>query len=428
MSKRKLTIDDHLWQKVLKNKITQGLAWKVEQAAQMEGASREIVKMLVEKWAELTSARLYFPDLKDVFTPEAVFCIEYAFRQLVDGDGHMRGDDETGLARRVYDVLSDISNVAVRHGLPDDQLKFKYNNRVNRWSELLEVLPLFDEKEAKDMRLSVNKKRFTLPDSKIAESEIRHLRRKGGRMEARVHKAGHDMEYLLVTLDGNGAESYNARKKVDIILGKLSDLSGVAYPSLLRTSRDPDYKEARLLFLDMLFVRHRISLKIRSGEKISREERTRHNRIEKLFLQFEKWLAEALKTQPANVPNLAKPRASTLAQTHKPAAREQAAKVGTKIFTATEDIPRDGISKGDKVIVELTGGCPNAHVGAVKMRHYGLRIARIYRPDPDHVRIGEDYQDIERNDWVTIIGPVVEIIKPPLPPDDDGILDADTIG
>lgn len=100
----------------------------------------------------------------------------------------------------------------------------------------------------------------------------------------------------------------------------------------------------------------------------------------------------------------------------------------TKSFTADADLPRDGINKGDTVLVEMMGECPNAQVGAVKTRCDGLRIARIYHPDPDHVRIGEDYEDVERRSSVEIIGTVVKVIKPALPLDTDGILDADEIG
>lgn len=100
---------------------------------------------------------------------------------------------------------------------------------------------------------------------------------------------------------------------------------------------------------------------------------------------------------------------------------------GTKTFTADVDLPRNGISRGDKVVVELTGEVEDGHVGAVRHR-CRVTINRIYHPDPDHVRIGEDYQDISRASSVEIIGPVVRVIKKKLPKDDDGILDADIIG
>jgi SOS-response transcriptional repressor LexA len=100
---------------------------------------------------------------------------------------------------------------------------------------------------------------------------------------------------------------------------------------------------------------------------------------------------------------------------------------GQKTYTADVDLPRDGINKGDRVVVELCDEIPNACVGAVRHR-CRVTINRIYTPDPDHIRIGEDYEDIEKRDHVEIIGKVVKVIKKKLPKDDDGILDADIVG
>lgn len=155
MSKGNSTIDERLWQRVLNSKQVQGLAWKIEQAAQKESEIRELVKMLVEKWAEAMHVHRYFPDLKDVFTPEAVFCIAYASKNEP--------------ATYAYGALSYISNVAVNHDVSPAELKRVYNRYVSRYGErAIKELPLFDVDKVEDARLSINKKLFIPPAAQVA--------------------------------------------------------------------------------------------------------------------------------------------------------------------------------------------------------------------------------------------------------------------
>lgn len=176
MSRENSTIDEHLWQKILKSKTVQGLAWKIEQAMQKENESRDLVKMLVEKWAELTGVRYYFPELKDVFTPEAVFCIEYARRQIPNTGEYT---SHANAPSRVYDTLAYISNLVARHEPTPAQLKRMYNAHVSRWPETIEALPLFDLNEVEDGRRSKNKKRFVPSAAKLPIGGIYEVNRQG---------------------------------------------------------------------------------------------------------------------------------------------------------------------------------------------------------------------------------------------------------
>lgn len=149
-------LDEALWLRVLTSKQTQGLAWKIERAMQADAESRELVKMLAEKWAELQNVRSYFPDLTDVFNPEAVFQIEYVQRfHLYRNDPRPRSLRYA--ASRVYDVLAYISNLVARHEVAPAQLKRMYNSQVLRWPESRATLPLFDVGEIEDGRISANK-------------------------------------------------------------------------------------------------------------------------------------------------------------------------------------------------------------------------------------------------------------------------------
>jgi hypothetical protein len=140
-------LDEDLRLRVLKNKHAQGLAWKIERAAQANSESRALVKLLVEKWAELVNVRRYFPDLADVFNPEAVFPITYADKQRRYTDGSQP-------ATQVYMVLAYISNLVARHNTPVEELKRLYNHRVLYWGDLHKLLPLFDDiYEAENERL-----------------------------------------------------------------------------------------------------------------------------------------------------------------------------------------------------------------------------------------------------------------------------------
>jgi hypothetical protein len=159
MSKPSHTFDEKLWRKILTAKQVQGLAWKIERAIQVGGEGCALVKTLVEKWAELENVRHYFPDLEDVFTPDAMFRIEYASRQE-----RLRGDQSdynlNRSAGRVYYVLAYISNLVARHEITIGQLRRLYNNCVSRWVESETALPLFDTGEVEDGRLSANKQIF----------------------------------------------------------------------------------------------------------------------------------------------------------------------------------------------------------------------------------------------------------------------------
>jgi hypothetical protein len=141
-------IDDELWQRILTSKQAQALAWKIDQARGTEGDGREVVKLLVEKWAEMVKAKAYFPDLKDLFTPDAVFCIEYAHKLRV---GRPRYRDD---ADQVRDILTHISNLVARHNMPAAQLKHLYNRDVcgTQWKGATAPLPLFDIEGVEDGR------------------------------------------------------------------------------------------------------------------------------------------------------------------------------------------------------------------------------------------------------------------------------------
>jgi uncharacterized protein YxjI len=195
MSRENFTIDEKLYQKILNSKTVQGLAWKIEQATQKEGEVRELVKMLIEKWAELTRVRLYFPDLKNVFTPEAVFCIEYAYNQERDKSTHAYP------MARVYGILADISNRVARHDTAPEQLKRIYNSLVSRWSEALEVLPLFDISEVEDARLSVNKKLFIPPTAQVT-TVTKPKKKRRGKIVREVEEQLNSLEPKFSIQDG----------------------------------------------------------------------------------------------------------------------------------------------------------------------------------------------------------------------------------
>ena len=134
------SIDKGLWMRVLTSKHIQGLAWKIEQATKAGEEARGLVKMLVEKWAELVHVHTYFPDLVDVFTPEDVFRIEYAFRiQQAAGKGSS--------AAHLYWILCYISNRVARHKDTIEQLHRAYNKCVQRTEEVRTILPLFEVRE-----------------------------------------------------------------------------------------------------------------------------------------------------------------------------------------------------------------------------------------------------------------------------------------
>jgi hypothetical protein len=150
------------WEKVLASKTVQGLAAKIDKCRAKEGEARDLVEMLVRKWAELVKVRNYFPDLKDVFTPDAVFCIEYAHRQLrkTQEDPATRLDN---YPQQVYDVLTYISNLVANHDYSPGELKRLYNRKVAHAEACTgnaPILPMFDIGETIDRRLSVNKERF----------------------------------------------------------------------------------------------------------------------------------------------------------------------------------------------------------------------------------------------------------------------------
>jgi hypothetical protein len=165
------SLDEKLWQKIRASKTVQGLAWKIEKAMQADDESRALVKMLVEKWAELVGVRQYFPDLKDVFTPDAIFYIEYAHKEGIEDYPKSQRTKAGG----VYSVLAYISNIVARHEITPRQLKRKYNSEVQRWGETLEVLSLFDVGEVEDGRISTSKKFFTpknAPTPKPAKKKL----------------------------------------------------------------------------------------------------------------------------------------------------------------------------------------------------------------------------------------------------------------
>jgi hypothetical protein len=153
--KRGPSVDEQLLRRIQTSKQAQAFAGKIERCIHKKGEGRELVKSLVEKWAELVKVRSYFPDLKDVFTPEAIFCIEYASRQTAEGSS-----DHSYPPVRVRDLLVHISNLVGNHDTDFKTLTRHYNNFVSRWSELREVLPLIDEQRKADGRLSGNKPLF----------------------------------------------------------------------------------------------------------------------------------------------------------------------------------------------------------------------------------------------------------------------------
>jgi hypothetical protein len=156
--------DDALWSTVQNSKQVQGLAWKIEQAMQAADEARELVEMLVRKWAEMVNVRHYFPDLQDVFTPEAVFRIEYAHQKSRAGDRYSNQPPA-----QVRCVLTSITNLVTRHEINIGQLKHRYNSEVSRRGEIINVLPLFDIGEVKDGRKSAQQHRFIPPGAQQAE-------------------------------------------------------------------------------------------------------------------------------------------------------------------------------------------------------------------------------------------------------------------
>jgi hypothetical protein len=157
--KRGPSVDEQLLRRIQTSKQAQAFAGKIERCVQKKGEGRELVKTMVEKWAELVKVRSYFPDLKDVFTPEAIFCIEYASRQKAEGSS-----DRCGYAPTcVRDLLVHISNLVGNHDTDFKTLTRHYNNFVSRWDETREVLPLIDEQRQADGRLSGNKPLFIPP-------------------------------------------------------------------------------------------------------------------------------------------------------------------------------------------------------------------------------------------------------------------------
>jgi hypothetical protein len=175
-------LDESLWSKVLTSKQVQGLAWKIEKATQVEDASRELVEMIVRKWAQVVKVKSYFPDLEDVFTPEAVFLMEYAHRRQT-ADDHMRFDSP---AWQVYDVLAYVSNLVANHEYSIGQLKRLYNNKVKhaqRCTGDAPSLPLFDEGDCLDRRKSENKELFK-PEGFVEQPKAtsKQRRTKAGRI------------------------------------------------------------------------------------------------------------------------------------------------------------------------------------------------------------------------------------------------------
>jgi hypothetical protein len=270
------------WERILQSIAVQGMAGKIEAVLKMKGEGRELVKMLVEKWAELVNVRSYFPDLTDVFTPDAIFRIEYAHREQTEGS-HRRHEH---LSLRVRGVLTYISNLVAKHNTEGVRLRHLYNNAVKNQTGLKEILPLLDDGLFTD-----------------------------GRRKPKLYAP-----------EGAPAKKQKNKKKP--------------------------------------------------------------------------------KQQPARI--------------------ENPPKFPTSEHVMEYGIPRDDILEGDIVTIEHSGKVKNGEVGMASYRGEQY-IDRIYFPDPTHIRIGEDYQDIHLADRVTVVGPVIKIHKPPLPPDTDGILDADLI-
>jgi hypothetical protein len=184
------SLDEKIWRRIRASKTIQGLAWKIEKAMQAEKESRSLVKMLVEKWAELAEVRQYFPGLKDVFIPDAIFYIEYAHREGAES----WPESQRVSAARVYSVLAYISNIVARHEITPGQLKRKYNSEVSRWSETLEVLQLFDVGEVEDGRISTSKKFFTPKDAPAPKPAKKKLVKS-------THVVGFDWPYYGVHQD-----------------------------------------------------------------------------------------------------------------------------------------------------------------------------------------------------------------------------------
>jgi|ERR1044071_166156 hypothetical protein len=120
--------NEKAWKRTITSKQVQGFAGKIEKILPMEGEGRELVKTLVEKYAELTDVRAHFPDLEDVFTPEAIFCIEYAFWLQVEKEDWLNG------SCRVRRVLVYISNLVANHDHSFATLKRLYNAKVAYWA------------------------------------------------------------------------------------------------------------------------------------------------------------------------------------------------------------------------------------------------------------------------------------------------------
>lgn len=108
----------------------------------------------------------------------------------------------------------------------------------------------------------------------------------------------------------------------------------------------------------------------------------------------------------------------------------------TIIYTMRHSIPRDEIYEGDVVTILVNGKCQNGAVGMAKIKRsffggysdFGIvKVDRIYLADPEHIRLGESYHDIEKIEDVQIIGQVIHVKHKPLPPDKDGILDAELL-
>lgn len=155
------------WQKIITSKQIQAFAGKIEMICGMEGDGRGLIKMLVEKWAELATAHRYFPDLKNVFTPEAIFQIEYAHRMA---DGYMCND-----AYKVRCVLTGISTHLAYHNANYEHLKHLYNNTVKRHG-IAKVLPLLEEAYPDGRRFECPL--FILPEAKVGKVKTRRPPRK----------------------------------------------------------------------------------------------------------------------------------------------------------------------------------------------------------------------------------------------------------
>jgi hypothetical protein len=126
------------WEKILTSKQMQAFAGKIELVLQTEGEGRDIVRSLVEKWAELSNVRRYFPDLEDVFTPDAIFRIEYAYRMKQQALRDRHAD-----AYKVRCVLSTFSLLVAKDEMSLGHMKHLYNNEV-RVLEAKNILPLLE--------------------------------------------------------------------------------------------------------------------------------------------------------------------------------------------------------------------------------------------------------------------------------------------